>query len=372
MSALDIATLPENSFRYRFLVYNISLVLWKIINPFLRSQRAKHFLPEMQKTCSALEAVNESDMDWRVLILSATAFCLEDDKQNKAASDLVDKALEFAEKELAKVVEEEDRLLEESKKSAQETEVIMSAIRQREEWEDSRFKKKKIDPDAPEEETVEEEEQELPPLEGLAAEEFEVLRRKMEKVQGIKMVVEEQARVCTERRQRRQEGIYRLYMQRIQVNPGDAKGVQGRASVEKVIRAKTLTQLQCIISGIIPEKDIEVTLQQLVTSLEAVPMSPDISETLLDICRIAWSVNIRDLAIKACVLAETEKNLTPLLRSKIDVCKALKIVADISFDCANEILEQRLTVKQTEGYAVERRIEAIKILERVLGFKLSP
>ena len=41
-------------------------------------------------------------------------------------------------------------------------------------------------------------------------------------------------------------------------------------------------------------------------------------------------------------------------------------MADIAFDSANEILEQRLTVKQTEGYAIERKIEAIKILERVI------
>ena len=122
MSALDIATLPENAFRYKFLVYNISLVVWKIVNPFLRSQRAKHFLAEMQKSCSALEGVDDNDKDWRVLFLSATAFVLEDDKQNKPASDLVDKALEYAEQKLAEVVEEETSLTEESKKSASETE----------------------------------------------------------------------------------------------------------------------------------------------------------------------------------------------------------------------------------------------------------
>lgn len=42
------------------------------------------------------------------------------------------------------------------------------------------------------------------------------------------------------------------------------------------------------------------------------------------------------------------------------------MVADISFDSANEVLHQRLTIKQTEGYAVERKIEAIKIFERIL------
>ena len=43
----------------------------------------------MQRTCDALGAVGLKDKDWRIMYLSATGFCLEDDKQNKAASDAI-------------------------------------------------------------------------------------------------------------------------------------------------------------------------------------------------------------------------------------------------------------------------------------------
>jgi tetratricopeptide (TPR) repeat protein len=155
-------------------------------------------------------------------------------------------------------------------------------------------------------------------------------------------------------------------MQRIQVSPADAKTIQAKPNIDKSIRAKTLAQLQCVVSAIIPEKDVSPALELLYSQLDSQAMAPAIAESMLDIARVAWLFNCRDLAIKSCAKAETEKNLSPLLRCKIDVCKALKIVADIAFDSANEILQQRLTIKQTEGYAVERRIEAIKILERVL------
>ena len=381
MTALDIATSPHNENRYNFVVYNVSLTMWKIVQPFLREDRARHFLPEMQRTCDALESVGLKDKDWRIMFLSATGFCFEDDKQNKAASDAVDKAILYSEEKLNAVFEEENGLFEESKKYTVETEEIMSAIRAREIWEESKLKKTKIDPDAPESEELKgdaidqpeqsEENEETIPLEGLAAEDFTLLKEKLEKVQQNKAVVEEKTRDCVERKLKRQEALYRLYMQRIQVNPGDAKAIQGKPNVDKMIRAKVLSQLQCIRSGVVPDNQVAATLQQLVTSLEAVPMTPEVSESLTDICRLAWNLNHRDIAIKSCEFAETEKNVNPLLRSKIDVCKALKIVADIAFESANEILEQRLTLKQTEGYVVERRIEAIKILERVITIVMT-
>ena len=108
MKALDIATLPANENRYNFVVYNVSITLWNIVQPFLRENRAKHFLPEMQRTCDALEAVKLKDKDWLIMFLSATAFCLEDDNQNKAASDAVDKAILYSEEKLKIVIEEEN------------------------------------------------------------------------------------------------------------------------------------------------------------------------------------------------------------------------------------------------------------------------
>ena len=261
MLALDIATHPENAIRYNFIVFNVSLILWKIVQPFLRENRARHFLPEMQRTCDALGAVGLKDKDWRIMYLSATGFCLEDDKQNKAASDAIDKAIVYSEEILNTVIEEENGLLEESNKGAAETEEVMSAIRTREMWEESKSKITKIDPDAdpdsealdenaidPSKESQEDQDQN-PPLEGLAAEDFEVLKEKLNKIQLNKALVEEKARDCSERRLKRQEAIFKLYMQRIQVNPGDAKAIQGKPNVDKMIRAKVLSQLQCIRSG---------------------------------------------------------------------------------------------------------------------------
>ena len=102
--------------------------------------------------------------------------------------------------------------------------------------EESKSKIGKIDPDAdpdsealdenaidPSKESQEDQDQN-PPLEGLAAEDFEVLKKKLNKIQLNKALVEEKARDCSERRLKRQEAIFKLYMQRIQVNPGDAKG----------------------------------------------------------------------------------------------------------------------------------------------------
>jgi len=128
MTALDVSLFPENSYRYKFLVYNISLVLWEIINPLLRFKRAKYFLTEIQKMSNALEVINDQDKDWRILYLSATSFCLDDDKQNKMASDYVDKAIELSEKELSLILEEEFKLSESNKLINSETEKIMSVI----------------------------------------------------------------------------------------------------------------------------------------------------------------------------------------------------------------------------------------------------
>ena len=115
MIALDIATHPKNASRYKFVVYNVSLTLWKIVQPFLREEHAKFFLPEMQRTCDALEAVKLKDKDWRIMFLSATGFCLEDDKQNKAASDAVDKAILYSEEKLNTVIKKKRSSLKKAK-----------------------------------------------------------------------------------------------------------------------------------------------------------------------------------------------------------------------------------------------------------------
>jgi hypothetical protein len=70
INAMEIAISFENMQRYNFLVYNSSVILWKIVQPFLRPGRAKTFSSEMLKMSTNLETINDSDKEWRILYLS--------------------------------------------------------------------------------------------------------------------------------------------------------------------------------------------------------------------------------------------------------------------------------------------------------------
>ena len=52
MTALDIALNSKNISRYKFLVFNISVVFWKIVHKFLRSSRAKSFTTDIARVRS--------------------------------------------------------------------------------------------------------------------------------------------------------------------------------------------------------------------------------------------------------------------------------------------------------------------------------
>jgi len=205
----------------------------------------------------------------------------------------------------------------------------------------------------------------------LASEPFDELNLMLQDIQNKKAKSEEKLKLTIESKIKRQESLYRLFMQRIQVNPSDSKSIQSKPNVDKSPRAKSLVQMQCILTGIIPEKDAGAALDQLFSQLDGQPISPDIAETMLDLSKIAWSSNKRELAIKAYTKAESEKNLVPLQRCKLDYCKALHIISDLSFYNANEVLDQRLTTKQTEGYEIDRKIEAIKIIERIMTILIT-
>ena len=55
MLALDIVMNVKNVNRYKFMLFNVSVVFWKIVHPFIRQNRAKHFLLEMKRVVNALE-----------------------------------------------------------------------------------------------------------------------------------------------------------------------------------------------------------------------------------------------------------------------------------------------------------------------------
>jgi hypothetical protein len=51
---------------------------------------------------------------------------------------------------------------------------------------------------------------------------------------------------------------------------------------------------------------------------------------------------------------------------KTDICAGLKVLSDLAQDSANEVTGNRLSLKQSEGFFITKRIEAIKTLESAL------
>jgi hypothetical protein len=101
LDAIAVASSPENLLRYKFLVFNVSATGWSILCPFIRAGRAKYFVNEVSTVSNALETSNDVDVNWRIMFLSAMATCLQDDGQNKAASDAIDKAILHKDKMLS-------------------------------------------------------------------------------------------------------------------------------------------------------------------------------------------------------------------------------------------------------------------------------
>jgi len=254
----------------------------------------------------------------------------------------------------------------------------MSALRQVDEREEAKRRKPKIDPDAEEGvETKAAEPVELPPLEGLAALGYTVLKDRLNESQVIKAKAEASLKQNGEEKLAQQEQLGRLYSQRVHVNVPDFKKVQGTPTVTQALRIRSLVQLQCLVSGAIVDKDWAATFAAVLADLEKAAASATgssaavVTETLLDVCRVAWTLNQREVAVKCCELAEKGASSGPSIRVKLDLCKAIAIVANIASESANAVLEQRLAQKQVEGFAASRRIEAIKILERTLTMCLT-
>ena len=368
MIALDVATDPKNIARYKFLLFNISVAFWKIVNPFLRSTRANFFTAEIGRVVSALEEQNDPDKDWRIMYLSAAAVCCDDAKDSKAATDYVDKAIEHADALLSKTLAEEDAISAELAASSAELEEIMSAFRAIEDREEALHKPKKIDPDAPPEDlNAPPEVIELPPLEGLAAEGYDKVKELLDASQERKAVSDSKLRKVVEIKQRQLETLTRLYMQRVSVNPADAKRFTGQPQVLKYPRTATLVQLQAMVSNCIPAKEWDSTFQALVKKLSEESPSPVRNETLLDICRYAWQLGQRETALRCVELAQQGNIVSRVLRLKLDVCDAIKSLADIGAESVNQAAGRRLSTKQIEGYSISKRIEAIRVLERSVG-----
>lgn len=231
LSAVKVATSEGNIIRYKFIVFNSSLICWKIVSPFLRASRAHYFTQEVNAVSNALETCDDPDIPWRISYLSAAAVCFNDDKQPKLASDLIDKAVALAEKEFAVTIEAETRIKAKVDQGLKESEKFLSAIRKFEEWDALKYRKKKIDPDAPE--GAEEPPEPIPPLEGLAARGYDELKASLDAAQMEKGNADEEMRIVQATKLAQQELMTRLYMQRVQVNTADAKRISSTPQVQR-------------------------------------------------------------------------------------------------------------------------------------------
>lgn len=71
LAALEIA--QTHSPRYDFLVYNASVHYWSVVRPLLRKGASRYLVPSMLKISESLEALNDSDKSWRIVVLIALA-----------------------------------------------------------------------------------------------------------------------------------------------------------------------------------------------------------------------------------------------------------------------------------------------------------
>ena len=254
-------------------------------------------------------------------------------------------------------------------------------MRKLEEKEDShRNRRKKIDCDA-HEESVEEVIPTVAPMSDTdkkaAVAVKDLLKSRISSALASKTESASKLKEMVELKSDQQTILTRLYMQRIHINPSESKKISSIPGVVHSLRTRTLVQLQCIVSGCVDGKDLSGVFSLLVKDLTAalLPSASEIgqisaigiSETLIDICRVAWQMGYSDSALH-CYDSATKINCasTPVLRIKMDLCKALQIVAESKTENVNKSFSQRLTVREVEGHSISRRIEALKLLERIL------
>ena len=248
--ALAVALLPENAARYKFVVYNASVIFWRIVSPLLRAGRAKEFVSDIVRISDALEALTDSDTAWRIMYLSAVAYCYDDDKNSKSASDYVDKALAIADNVLSTTIGAQDRLKELLKKISSDTDSIMSSMRALEEEISVLTKPKKVDPDSLVADTVDADNRdEISALVEDKRKQINELKTKLDDVQKNKALVEEKQKVYDGYRKTQFDQSLRLYMQRIHVNVADSKRIIGLPPMIQSARLRTMANIQCMLSG---------------------------------------------------------------------------------------------------------------------------
>lgn len=293
------------------------------------------------------------------------------------AEEAIDKAILHADRMLTNTIAVEQSILSEVNAAKKELEEASSLLRKMEEKSANQKKKQKVDCDAPEEtlHTISikpisseiEMEAEMMAKEEITKKIVSSLQRKSE--------VENRLRLNYDVKYLQQTSITRLYMQRVHTNPNDSKKITGTTGVSQSLRIRTLVQLQCVISGCIDVKDLGNVFTVLVKDLVAASANEEGTEistalaveTLLDVCRVAWQMGLRESATESFEASmKINAPASPVVRVKQDLCQALQIVAESITENANSLLKQRLTNREADGNLIGRRIEALKLLERII------
>jgi hypothetical protein len=108
---------------------------------------------------------------------------------------------------------------------------------------------------------------------------------RLDESQAKKTTAEAKMLECVTTKLKQQEELARLYMQRVHCNPADSKVAQGAPNVAQSLRIRTLVQIQCILSGCVPEKDVISAFTACEKDLKSATMSVIVAETFLDVAR---------------------------------------------------------------------------------------
>ena len=340
-SALDLAVkkgLPH-------MIFNCSLIAWRISHPLMTSGRAKYIAAFMTKIALALESAQEEDRIWRIEFLSATAYCCAEE-DNKGTLDFITKASQLIEGLLKEYSLQENNLKSDLNKIISEYKLLKSH-----------------------------------PID-LTSEETDVIdvESEINRLQELKTKAEVGLRDLKQRILELRNKQLTLYLQRIHYLPNDAKKFISTPEISNSMYVNVSCQLQCITSGIIPEKDRASSLNSTIaiienaSKLKAKPNPSLISECFVDVARVAYKYGLMEVANKCFTKATTETvGVDPRVKTKIDVYRAVLLANDASLEASTEhsVSAAKLTDDEVETKLLQRRLEALKSLERLLPMAIN-
>ena len=153
-------------------------------------------------------------------------------------------------------------------------------------------------------------------------------------------------RVTNELKCEQKTTVIRLYMQRVHSNTADSKKYSLLPAIAQSVRVRTSVQLQCIMSGCVEGKDLLAAFTAIIKDLTPPPLvisSPtptpaqlDVNqisdsqrvEALLDVSRVAGQLGQKESAQQSYDAAvKIGCPVSPVIRIKMDLCKALQLAA---------------------------------------------